>query len=79
MARAARSQLERAVRGDLSFVGRDPVPVQVARVDELYVSKGLDRNRLGATVRMVGPSDAQWAQHHCCRLRATNLSRILRL
>ena len=56
---AVRSQLEQAVRGDLSFVGRAPAPVQVARVDERYVAKGLDRSRLGATVRMVGADDAQ--------------------
>ncbi|TXN07004.1 hypothetical protein FV222_03635 [Methylobacterium sp. WL103] len=56
---AVRSELERAVRGDLSFLGRAPAPVQVARADERYVGKGLDRGRLGATVRMVGVDDAQ--------------------
>ena len=56
---AVRSQLEQAVRGNLSIVGRTPVPVQVARVDESYVAKGLDRSRLGATVMMVGADDAQ--------------------
>ncbi|TXM66969.1 hypothetical protein FV226_22625 [Methylobacterium sp. WL12] len=56
---AVRSQLEQAVRGNLSFVGRIPAPVQVARADERYVSKGLDRSRLGATVRMVGADNAQ--------------------
>ena len=55
---AVRSELERAVRGDLSFVGRAPTPVQVAKADERYVAKGLDRNRLSATVRMVGADDA---------------------
>ncbi|MCJ2113277.1 hypothetical protein MKK64_19045 [Methylobacterium sp. E-025] len=56
---AVRMQLEQAVRGNLSIVGRTPAPVRVARVDERYVAKGLDRNRLGATVRMVGADDAQ--------------------
>ena len=56
---AVRSELERAVRGDLAFLGRTPAPVQVARADERYVAKGLDRSRLGATVRMVGADDAQ--------------------
>ncbi|RYF23803.1 MAG: hypothetical protein EOO77_01435 [Oxalobacteraceae bacterium] len=56
---AVRSQLEQAVRGDLTFLERAPAPVQVARVDERYVGKGLDRTRLGATVRMVGVDDAQ--------------------
>ncbi|MCJ2037356.1 hypothetical protein MKK55_00005 [Methylobacterium sp. J-059] len=56
---AVRSQLEQAVRGDLNFVGRAPAPMRVARVDERYVAKGLDRGRLGATVRMVGTDDAQ--------------------
>ena len=56
---AVRSQLEQAVRGDLSIVGRAPAPVQVARADQRYVAKGLDRSRLGATVRMVGADDAQ--------------------
>ena len=56
---AVRSQLEQAVRGDLSIVGRAPAPVRIARVDERYVAKGLDRSRLGATVRMVGVDDAQ--------------------
>ena len=54
---AVRSELERAVRGDLAFLGR--APVQVARTDERYVAKGLDRSRLGATVRMVGADDGQ--------------------
>ena len=52
---AVRSELERAVRGDLSIVGR--APVQVARADERYVAKGLDRSRFGATMRMVGADD----------------------
>ena len=39
---AVRSQLEQAVRGNLSFVGRIPAQVQVARADERYVAKGLD-------------------------------------
>ncbi|GJD44004.1 hypothetical protein AFCDBAGC_1866 [Methylobacterium cerastii] len=56
---AVRSQLEQAVRGNLSIVGRAPVPVRIARADERYVAKGLDRSRLGATVRMVGADDAQ--------------------
>ena len=56
---AVRSQLERAVRGNLSIVGRAPVPMQVARLEERYVAKGLDRSRLGATVRMVGVDDAR--------------------
>ena len=54
---AVRSQLEQAVRGNLSIVGR--TPVRVARADERYVAKGLDRSRLGATVRMVGADGAQ--------------------
>ncbi|MFK5600574.1 hypothetical protein ACFZ8E_26825 [Methylobacterium sp. HMF5984] len=54
-----RSQLEQAVRGNLNVVGRAPAPVQVARADERYVAKGLDRSRLGATVRMVGADDAR--------------------
>ena len=56
---AVRMQLERAVRGDLSFVGRAPGPVQIARADERYVARGLDRSRLSATVRMVGADDGQ--------------------
>ncbi|TXM64954.1 hypothetical protein FV226_25735 [Methylobacterium sp. WL12] len=56
---AVRSELERAVRGDLSIVGHAPAPVQVARVEERYIAKGLDRSRLGATVRMVGADEAQ--------------------
>ncbi|MCJ2074060.1 hypothetical protein MKK68_00035 [Methylobacterium sp. E-016] len=56
---AVRSELERAVRGNLSIVGRAPAPVQVARADERYVAKGLDRSRLGATVRMVGTDEAR--------------------
>jgi hypothetical protein len=55
----ARMQLEQAVRGNLSIVGRTPAPVRVARVDERYVAKGLDWNRLSAPVRMVGADDAQ--------------------
>lgn len=51
---AVRMQLEQAVRGDLSFVGRTPAPVHIARTDDRYVAKGFDRSRLGATVRMVG-------------------------
>ena len=54
-----RSELERAVRGDLAFLGRNPAPVQVARADERYGAKGLDRSRLGATMRIVGADDAQ--------------------
>ncbi|MCJ2108264.1 hypothetical protein MKK70_23430 [Methylobacterium sp. E-041] len=56
---AVRSQLEQAVRGNLSIVGRVPAPMRVVQVDERYVTKGLDRSRLGATVRMVGVDDAQ--------------------
>ena len=56
---AVRSQLEQAVRGNLSIVGRASAPVQVARADERYVAKGLDRSRLGATVRMVGADAGQ--------------------
>ena len=56
---AVRSDLERAVRGNLSFVGSAPAPLHVARADERYVSMGLDRSRLGATVRMVGAEDGQ--------------------
>ena len=56
---AVRMQLERAVRGDLNFVGRASGPVQVARADERYMAKELDRSRLGATVRMVGTDDNQ--------------------
>lgn len=56
---AVRMQLEQAVRGNLSIVGRTPAAVQVARADERYIAKGLDRSRLGATVRMVGADDAQ--------------------
>ena len=52
---AVRSQLDQAVRGYLSIVGR----VQAARADERYVAKGLDRSRLGATVRMVGADDSR--------------------
>ncbi|MCJ2007605.1 hypothetical protein [Methylobacterium sp. J-092] len=58
---AVRMQLEQAVRGDLSIVERATAPEQVARVDERYAAKGLDRSRLGATVRMVGADDAQMA------------------
>ncbi|MCJ2009332.1 hypothetical protein MKK70_00960 [Methylobacterium sp. E-041] len=54
---AVRMQLEQAVQGNLSFVGHASVPVQVARADERYVTKGLDWSRLGATVRMVGADD----------------------
>ncbi|MCJ2037394.1 hypothetical protein MKK55_00210 [Methylobacterium sp. J-059] len=50
-------QLEQAVQGNLSFVGRASAAVQVARADERYVAKGLDRSRLGATVWMVGAVD----------------------
>ncbi|TXM92240.1 hypothetical protein [Methylobacterium sp. WL116] len=56
---AVRSQLEQAVRGNLSFVGRTSAPVRVTRADERYIAKGLDRSRLGATVRMVDADDAQ--------------------
>ncbi|TXN41567.1 hypothetical protein FV232_04780 [Methylobacterium sp. WL30] len=56
---AVRSELERAVRGDLTFLGSTPAPVRVARVDKRYVAKGLDRSRLGATGRMVGADDTQ--------------------
>ena len=56
---AVRMQLERAVRGNLSFAGRAPAPVHVVQADERYVAKGLDRSRLGATMRMVGADDAQ--------------------
>ena len=56
---AVRSQLEQAVRGNLSIVGRASAPVQVARADERYVAKGLDRSRLGATMRMVGADAGQ--------------------
>lgn len=55
---AVRSELERAVRGDLSIMERAPAPVQVARADERYVAKGLDRSRLDATVRMIGENQA---------------------
>ena len=55
---AERMQLEQAVRGNLSFVGRGSAPVQIAHVEERYVAKGLDRGRLGATMRMVGADDA---------------------
>ena len=55
---AVRSELERAVRGDLAFLGRAPALVQIIRPDDRYVAKGLDRSRLGATVRMVGADDA---------------------
>ncbi|GJD43654.1 hypothetical protein AFCDBAGC_1506 [Methylobacterium cerastii] len=56
---AVRSELERAVRGDLAFLGRAPMPVRIVQADERYVSKGLDRGRLGATVRMVGAEGGQ--------------------
>ena len=56
---AVRLELEQAVRGDLSFMGRSPAPTQVAGVDERYVARGLDRSRLSATVRMVGADDGQ--------------------
>ena len=56
---AVRIQLEQAVRGDLTFLGHTAVPVQVVQADERYVSNGLDRGRLGATMRMVGADGAQ--------------------
>jgi hypothetical protein len=56
---AVRMQLEQAVRGNLSILGRTPAPVWVTRADDRYVAKGLDRSRLGATVRLVGADDAQ--------------------
>ncbi|TXM94837.1 hypothetical protein [Methylobacterium sp. WL116] len=56
---AVRMQLEQAVRGNLSILGRAPAPRWVTRADDRYVAKGLDRSRLGATVRLVGADDAQ--------------------
>lgn len=55
---AVRSQLERAVRGNLVFLGHSPVSAQVARPVDRYLANGLDRNRLTATIRMVGAADA---------------------
>jgi len=49
-----RSQLERAVRADMVHVGSGPARRTIARPDDRYVAKGLDRVRLEATVRMVG-------------------------
>jgi hypothetical protein len=56
---AVRSELERAVRGNLSLMGLAPAPVRVALPDDRYVAKGLERTQLGATVLMVGADDAQ--------------------
>jgi hypothetical protein len=54
-----RSELEQAVRGDLTFLGRAPAPVSIVQANKRYIAKGLDRGRLGATMRMVGADDGQ--------------------
>ena len=56
---AVRSQLERAVRSNLTYVGHVSDPAPLTRPIDRYTAKGLDRNRLSATVLMVGASDAQ--------------------
>ncbi|GJE54825.1 MULTISPECIES: hypothetical protein [Methylobacterium] len=56
---AVRSQLERAVRGNMMSTEPSPVPVHVVRRDDHYVIKGLDRARLNATVLMVGVEAAE--------------------
>ena len=56
---AVRSELERAVRGNLVDMGHVSAPVPATRPIDRYTAKGLDRNRLGATVMMVGAGDAQ--------------------
>ena len=56
---AVRSQLERAVRSNLTFVGHVSEPTPMMRPIDRYTAKGLDRNRLSATMLMVGSGDAQ--------------------
>ena len=56
---AVRSQLERAVRSNLSYVGHVSEPAPVMQPIERYAAKGLDRNRFSATVLLVGAGDAQ--------------------
>ena len=56
---AVRSELERAVRSNLSYVGHASEPAPVTRPIDRFSAKGLDRNRFSATVMMVGASDAE--------------------
>lgn len=55
---AVRSELERAVPGDLASLDRTPAPVRIVHADKRYVAERLDRSRLDVTLRMVGTDDA---------------------
>ena len=54
-----RSQLERAVRADGIHGRSGPARKTIARSDDRYGAKGLDRVRFEATVRMVGTETAE--------------------